>query len=202
MSVATAQGFVSPRSDEFLRELRDAFVEPKEKPLMSALAERFKIPIRTVYARAASERWHELRAARIQREEAQAGIGALVEQAAARTDKNLVQGFSDAIILALETITAVVVQISEQDTAPGTKINQLNTASFGILNLANSSKAIGLVSFERNLEKLGKEDNGRWNPSLLSQINLTINGMAAKVEQEAKAKAEKSTPEQPTVDLS
>src|SRR5689334_14174407 len=107
---ATAHRFVSPRSDEFLKELRDAFVEAEEKPTFSSLAERFKMPIRTIYARAASERWHELRAARVQRVEQAAGVGALIEQAAARTDKNLVQGFSDAILLSLETITTILVQ--------------------------------------------------------------------------------------------
>src|SRR5262245_49985290 len=175
MGNATVGLFKSPMSDEKLRELRDSFVEAEERPEFKTLAERFNMPLRTVYRRASEEKWIELRTARIQAKEATANATSLVELASKRTDAKLMQGFSDILLSMLEKLVQLVAEVGDSTNAVSTRAQTLNTISFSVLNLANSSKAVGLVSFERNLAALGKEANGKWNPETLRELNLTIN---------------------------
>lgn len=171
--------FAPTRDPELYSELRKAFVEGTPKPTFKELSERFGVPDRTISWRAADEQWNELRAAHMQQQQANGDALSLINQAVSRTDVRLIRAFSDTCILALENLARIMQEI-DPNLKPSTRISIIKDASFGFLNLASGSKSVGLVSVERNLEKLGKEDNGRWNPQMLSQINLTIQNLQAK----------------------
>lgn len=182
-SIPTSKGFVSARSPETLASLRSAFVDADEKPTFKELSERFGIPLNTIYARSADERWQEQREARLQAAQVDAGTLALLATAGERTNARLIQGFSDAILLTLEKLQVITREIGDSQKSPTTKASTVGSITFSLLNLANSCKAIGIVSFDRNLEKLGKEGNNKWNPQMLHQINVTIGELKTKAEQ-------------------
>lgn len=178
--------FVSPRTQEENENLRRDFVEAAQRPLLRELAEKHKIPLGTVARRCSEEKWHEARAAFHAKADADADARALVIQAMDRTSLPVMRAFVDVLVIGLEGLGRAVAELGD-DLKASTRLQAINTASFAFQNFANGAKAVGLVSFDRNLAALGKEDNGRWNPQMLHQLNVTVQNITKEAEA-AKAK--------------
>lgn len=170
--------FVSPRTPETLENLRKSFVDADEKPAMSELAEKFGIPISTIYRRASEEQWNEQRAARLERLNTECDAKEIIVRAASRTDSTLMRAFTDTVLVGLQRLTAAIQRIPE-DQASSTQIETINSSSFAFKNFADGCRSLGIGSFAKELGKLGKEDNGRWDPKMLQQINIQVGAMAA-----------------------
>ncbi len=173
--------FVPARDAETYENLRRSFVDADQKPKMSELAEKFNIPIGTVYRRASEEQWNEQRAARLQKLELEGDAKALIVSAANRVDATVMRAFSEVVLVSLQALTVAIQRIPE-DQAASTQVQTISGASFAFLNLANGCKALGIVGFAKELGQLGKEANGRWNPEMLQQINVTVQNLQAQAE--------------------
>ena len=180
-----AKAILAPRDKAELENVRKAFIERSQRPTYNELAGEFGIPHSTIGKYAAQESWIALRAERLEKKVVASDALATIDEAI-RVDKTLTRGFSDGVILVLEKVKEAINSVADER-APQTKLQAYNTASFTLLNLSNTCKNIGLVALGKKLDDAGKEDNGRWNPQLLNNINLTINGLREKAAQEVKA---------------
>jgi len=165
--------------------LRQSYIERETRPTYEELAEEFSIPLSTIKGYASSESWVAMRLAHQERlAEKSDALGIVLR--ATKIDQRVVEKFADAIISIIEKLTRTAQDIDDTR-APATRAQTINTLSFAVNNLANASKTLGIIGMPKELSGIGKEDNGRWNPQLLSQINVTVQNLAAA------AKAEQPT---------
>lgn len=176
---------LAPRDQAEMEKVRRAFIDRPHRPTYEELAGEFGVPKPTIGKYAAQESWIALRAERLENKVVASDALATIDEAI-RVDKTLTRSFSDGVILVLERVKEAVNSVDDER-APQTKLQAYNTASFTLQNLANTCKAMGLVGFGKKLDEAGKEDNGRWNPQLLNNINLTINGLREKAAKEVPA---------------
>ena len=177
-----AKAILAPRDKAELENVRKAFIERAQRPTYNELAGEFGIPHSTIGKYAAQESWIALRAERLEKKLVASDALATIDEAI-RVDSTLTRSFSDGVILVLEKVKETINGVDE-DRAPQTKLQAYNTASFTLLNLSNTCKNLGLVALGKKLDDAGKEQNGRWNPQLLNNINLTINGLREKAKAE------------------
>lgn len=163
-----------------LKQLREAFVQREQKPTQAELAEEFAIPMGTIARIAADESWTSMRAAYLEHKSQEADAAGILIQAV-KIDRRVITLFSDTAIVMLTQLTMAVQSIPE-DRAISTKVEIINTASFALKNLADACKTVGILGLAKTLDAAGKEDNGRWNPQMLSQINLTVQNLVGKAQ--------------------
>lgn len=178
-----------------LREtLRAAFIDRETRPTYEDMSKEFNVPLNTVKNWAASENWQKMRLS-AQEKLAEKSDALAIMLRAVKIDQRVVEAFANVVLLGFEQMSRVLLDIKPENAA-SSRAQTINTVMFAAKNAADGCKTMGLVGLPKELAGAGKEDNGRWNPGLLSQINLTINGMAAKVDAEQKAAGQKSTPAQ------
>lgn len=178
------------------KELRDAFVKRPERPTLTSLSAEFAVQLPTISKCCAEQGWHSLRAAHLDAELRRAdAAGVLLE--AVKIDRSIVRSVADLALVALEKIKAAVESIDDAR-APQTKLDALNTAGFAAWNFCKSLREAGVLGLPAGLATAGKEDNGRWNPAMLQNINLTVQTLVSQAkgaaEQAAPAKVESVTP--------
>lgn len=168
-----------PLTMEQRENLRRMFCESDERPSFAELSEKTGIGIRTIHHRASVDGWLEQRAAHMDRKHLAARAEGLVAEAASRVNQPLIDNFASAALALLERVTLEMLRLTDE-TKPSSNVQVLSSASFVLLNTANACKALGLVGLPKALADVGKEANGRWNPQMLSQLNVTIQNMTEK----------------------
>jgi hypothetical protein len=104
---------------------------------------------------------------------------------AVQVDRTIIRAMRDLALVGFEKIKTVMesVDVGAGDTkkqrSPQAKLDAINTASFAAANFCRALKDVGIVGLPKGLSQEGKEGNGRWNPQMLSQINLTVQNLTA-----------------------
>jgi hypothetical protein len=167
-----------------LAPVRRAFIERRERMTYKELSEEFKVPLGTICNAAADQSWPAMRsdylAAKLVECDAQSALLAAVQ-----TDKSLLRKFTSVALSALDKLALTIDSINV-DRAANTNASALNTCSFAYLNFARGLSDAGILGISKTLNASGKEDNGRWNPQMLSQINVTVQNLAAQAEKAEK----------------
>ncbi len=169
---------------DVVENVRKAFVERDVRPMYTSLSEEFSVPASTIQHWAAQGAWLEARAAHLQKLEKQSRAADIVLTAAKRADERIMRAFSDVIIIGLEKLSFALAQIPEKQAA-STQAQTINTCSFAAKNFSEVCRTLGIVGFSKALDQEGKEANGRWNPDMLQQINVTVQNMTDKAAQPA-----------------
>lgn len=170
------------------KPLRDAFVTRSPRPTYQELSEEFNLPLGSIGTCAAEEAWTSLRAQYLETKLKEADAsGVLLE--AIKIDRTLIRAVADLALVALNRIKHEVERLTDER-APTTNIEVLNTAGFAAANFTRALKDSGIVGLPKGMAADGKEANGRWNPEMLQQINVTVQNLTA---QQAATKAEPQT---------
>lgn len=116
---------------------------------------------------------------------------------AVKTDAKMLESFSDFALAAFSKLTRLLMDIDDKR-AVSSRATVINTLTFAALNLCNSAKALGIVGVPKGLADAGKEDNGKWNPQFLVQINNTMQELQARKSAAAPAEPVETTAKPPT----
>jgi hypothetical protein len=135
-----------------------------------------------------------LRAAYFERQLAKADASAVI-LAAVNADRTITSGFLSFAVVTIARLSQIVESVDESR-APATKADAINTCTFAARNLAESLRSIGIMGIARTLDR-AKEDNGRWNPGMLNQINVVVQGLQGQGAQSAPAVEVASGPAEP-----
>jgi hypothetical protein len=178
MSNPTCNPSALPARIRDWQPLRDAFIKRSPRPTYGELSTEFGIPHGTIGVCAAEEAWPALRSAYLdkQLEEADAKSALL---AAVSGDRTVTRKFLNLAIVALDKLTQTVERMDDGKSA-STNAQTVNTCMFAAANLAKALHEVGIVGISKTLNQVGKEDNGRWDPKLLTQINVTVQNLQDK----------------------
>ncbi len=157
--------------------LRDAFVTRSPRPSYAELSAEFSVPAPTISICASEEAWTSLRAEYLEKRLREAdAAGVLLE--AIKIDRTLIRAVSDLALVAFMEIKREVERLTEAVRAPATNLEALNTAGFACANFTRALKDCGVIGLPKGMGE-GKEANGRWNPEMLQQINVTVQNLTA-----------------------
>lgn len=160
--------------------LRETFITRANRPTYDELAEEFGVNPSTCKNWAADESWVTLRVAHQEKlAEKSDALGIVLK--ATQIDRRLVESCSDAVLRGFQSVSRIYDQL-DMDRAPSTNAQTVNTLSFATKNLAESCKLIGIVGLPKGLADDGKEANGRWNPQMLHQLNVTVQNITKEAE--------------------
>lgn len=184
------------------QRLRDAFVQRPARPTYTELSAEFSVPLPTISVCASEEGWTSLRAQYLESRLKEADAASILLEAI-KIDRSLIRSVSDLALVALSAIKRTVERLDETR-APSTNLEALNTAGFATANFTRALKDCGVVGLPKGMAD-GKEENGRWNPQMLSQINVTVQNLAAQAAKGAEdippAASSIPKPVGPTVDV-
>ena len=97
---------------------------------------------------------------------------------AVKADRTIITGYASFAVVTIARLTAIVEGVDDKK-ASATQAEAINTCTFAAKNLADSLKSLGIIGIAKTLDVEGKENNGRWNPGVLSQINLTVQNLVS-----------------------
>lgn len=172
---------------EILSEMRKAFVERKDRPTYEDLAKEFNVPFGTVAYHGAGECWPVLRNEYYDTQLRQADAKAIVLEVV-RGDHVITKRYLSLAIASLEKMETTVARLAEEKSA-STNAQTLNTVMFAAKNLSDALHNVGVIGAGKILKQAGKEDNGRWNPEMLHQLNVTVQNVIAGQQQPTPAAA-------------
>jgi len=155
--------------------VREAFVTRSPRPTLEQLSTEFAVSKSGVHLCMNDEGWASLRANRLDAELARADANGIILEAV-KIDRSLVRETADLCLVGLQRIKEAVGRAEELKSPQG-RANCLNTLSFATVNFCKALHEMGIVGVSKTLNAAGKEDNGRWNPQMLNQINLTISDL-------------------------
>ena len=158
-------------------KVRDAFVRRPERPTYAELAVEFDLNENRIKRCAADEGWTARRAAYLEEQLRVCDAGQVL-LAAVKVDGAIVHSFSDLALLTTQQLKEIVTSI-DPERAPQSRADTVNTCMFALCNLARALKEVGVVGIPKGLADGAQKDNGRWNPAMLAQINLTIQNLTA-----------------------
>lgn len=156
--------------------VRTAYVERATRPTYVELEEEFGVLQNTIARCASEEGWPSLRAAFLERKVKESDAHEVI-LAACQVDRQVVRSVANFALVTIARCTTAVELVDEKK-APATKLSAYNTASFAVKNVCDALRAAGIVGLPKGLADNGKMDNGRWDPGMLQQINLTVNAIA------------------------
>ncbi len=158
-------------------KMRETFIERALLPSYDELAEEFSVPISTVRKYASQEGWPGMRVAHQDRQIAESEAkGAVL--AVLKGDHTVSRKYLNLAIVTLDKLTLTVERLDDKR-AESTNAQTINTCMFAAANLAKALHEVGIIGITKTLNGVGKEDNGRWNPQMLQQINLTVQNLTA-----------------------
>lgn len=162
--------------------LRDAFVQRSPRPTYQELSEEFNVPFGSIGVCANEEAWTSLRAQYLESRLKEAdAAGVLLE--AIKIDRTLIRAVSDLALVALSRLKHEIERLTDEK-APSTNVEVLNTCSFAAANFTRALKDTGVIGLPKGMSAEGKELNGRWNPEMLQQINVTVQNLTAQTKGE------------------
>jgi len=155
---------------------RRRFIDSTEVMTYEQLGDEIGVTGARVGQVANAEGWSMLRAkkldAMLRTNDAQIAL-----LAAAKTDGVLMQKFGNVATDMLDQIAACLQAVQSKKVAPNTRMNTINTASFALGNLARALKEVGVVGLPKVLKDAAGEANGRWNPQMLTALNVTVQNL-------------------------
>lgn len=157
--------------------LRDAYVQRTTRPTYDELAVEYAVPAPAIGRCASDEGWPALRARYLDSQLVAADASGVL-LAAVRADRTILTGVTSMAIVTIASLTRCVESIDDER-APQTKAQALNTCTFALKNLTDALKNVGLIGVAKTLDDEGKSANGRWDPKMLTQINVTMQGLVA-----------------------
>lgn len=174
--------------------LRQAFIERSPRPTYTELGEEFGITTSAVGKCSNEENWPALREAALERKLQKCDAQSVLLEAV-QVDRTFIRKFANLGFVTLDKLTSTVESIQDARAAQ-TKAQALHTCMFAAFNLAKSLHEAGIIGVSKTLDMAGKEDNGRWNPGLLQQINVTVQNLTDKA-REAGVVLPTSAPDSP-----
>jgi len=157
--------------------MRLAYVEREIKPTLDELSEEFGGSVARISKVSVDESWGIARADRIEKRLLAAEAGQIILKAVSG-DQSLSDAAKNTALIVLRQLGELAERL-DQTKADSTRADVLNNISFALSNTCNALKTMGVVGISKTLNDAGKEDNGRWNPQMLSQINLTVQNLVA-----------------------
>lgn len=155
--------------------LRKAFIERPERAAYAELGAEFNVSEVRIRRAACDEGWATLRAAHLEAR-LKEGDAAVAILQAAKVDGAVIRAFGDVALEVIRKVHEVVQQV-ESKKSVNTRANTLNTCSFTLSNLANALHRIGVVGLPKQLKDAAGEANGRWNPQMLTALNVTVQNL-------------------------
>ncbi len=168
---------ISPQRGVEWQPLRDAFVQRSPRPTYAELSAEFNVPLSTVGQCANEEAWASMRAQHLEAQ-LRAADASTVLLEAIKIDRTLIRTLADLALVALQKLKHEVERLTDEK-APSTNVEVLNTCSFAAANFTRALKDVGIVGLPKGMTAEGKEANGRWNPEMLQQINVTVQNLQA-----------------------
>ena len=171
---------VLPATADRKAVLRESFVTRLERPTYEELCSEFGVNVNTCKGWAADESWVALRIAHQEKlAEKSDALGVVLK--ASQIDRRSIESCADAVLRGFQAVSRLYDQM-DFTRAASTNASVVNTLSFATKNLADACKVAGIIGAAKILADAGKEDNGRWNPQMLSQLNVTIQNMTAEAQ--------------------
>ncbi len=183
---------LTPVDPAKVEKMRLAFIERSLLPSYAELAVEFTCPEPTVRKYAAQEGWPGMRSNYLDKQLESANAKSTL-LAAVKNDTIVNRKYLNLAIVALDKLTLTLERVSD-DKSPSTNAQTVNTCMFAAQNLARALHEVGIVGISKTLDSAGKEANGRWNPEMLQQINVTVQNMTDKSKAEP-TPAEPAAPE-------
>ena len=152
--------------------LREHFITATDRPTYEQLSEEFGVGASSIKNWAADESWVALRIAHQEKQCQQSDALGVVLKASV-IDRRAIESCSDAVLRGFQAISRIYDQINF-DRAATTNSTVVNTLTFATKNLSEACWRVGIIGLPKGLADAGKSDNGRWNPELLQQINITV----------------------------
>jgi len=167
-----------------LEKARSLYIESADRLTYKEVGERLGIPLSTICNAAADQSWPVLRSSYLDTKlkECDAKTAIL---AAVQSDRALMTKFVAVALAGLDKIATAIDSVLE-DRAAQTQGQALNTLSFAYVNFARGLHEVGILGISKTLGAEGKEANGRWNPEMLQQINVTVQNLTAQQTGDAK----------------
>lgn len=172
---------------------RKAFVERVPRPTYDDIALEFGCSAGSLARFSSEDGWPAMRAQYMERQLATAEASqALLEVVSG--DRAVQTRITSFVLVTLERLTACVESI-EDDKAPATKANVMNTCTFALANITASLKNMGMNGLGKALDKAGK-DAGKegWTPGMMQQINLTVQTLTQQAAAGAAGKGDSPPP--------
>lgn len=167
-----------PRRNIDWQPLREAYVQRPSRPSYDDLSTEFAVDVQAIYRASADEGWPALRNAWLE-SQAKAADATEIILAAVKGDRAVSQAYLSLALVTLSRLQRVIESIPD-DRAASTQTDIMSNAMFAARNLADALKSVGIIGIARAMNGAGKEDNGRWNPEMLQQINVTVQQLTAK----------------------
>ena len=163
--------------------LRQAFITRPERSAYADLGKEFNISEDRIKRAACDEGWATLRAAYLEQQLKQ-GDAAVALLRAAKMDSAVMNQFTNLALESISKLQEIVAQVDSKKSV-NTRANTLNTVSFAMANIARSLKEVGVVGIPKALKDSAGVDsgNGRWNPAMLSALNVTVQNIVASQDQ-------------------
>lgn len=169
-----------------LEKARALFVESGSRLTYKEVGERYSVPLGTICNAAADESWPAMRSAHLEAKLRECDAKSAI-LTAVQSDRALMTKFTSVALAGLDKIATAIESVQE-DRAAQTQAQALNTLSFAYVNFARGLHEVGILGISKTLNADGKEANGRWNPEMLQQINVTVQNLTAQQAAEPKGK--------------
>jgi len=158
--------------------LRQAFIERPERATYAELGREFNISEERIKRAAADEGWSVLRAGHLEAQ-LRSGDAAVALLRAAKADSAVTHAVSNLAMEVIQQLHEVVARAATASKSENTTGNTLNTVTFALKNLTGALKEVGVVGVPKALRESAGVDsgNGRWNPSMLASLNVTVQNM-------------------------
>lgn len=169
---------IVPRKTVDWQPVREAFVRRPTRATYDELSVEFAVSPAAVARVAADEGWTALRA-RYLESQIQASDAAEIVLNMARGDRTITTAYLSLAIVVLATLQGVAETVRNSENAPSTKADALNTCAFAAKNMADALRSVGIIGAGKVLGDGAQKENGRWNPEMLQQINVTVQNLTA-----------------------
>ena len=164
--------FTAERDPSFLQRAKQAFIEREEKPTYQSLSDEFDVPLSTIGRASVDENWVSLRAADIERKALENKATQIVLSAANTVNQPIMNAAQNAVLLALQKIALIFSDIDDER-APSTRAQTVNTLSFAFKNICDGCKSMGIGSLPKKFAELSEGGAG-WSTGLMQQINVHV----------------------------
>lgn len=163
--------------------IRLAYISDVPRPTFSALGERFGTSHVAVLRVASEENWAQLREEKQTESLKAADVANILGKSL--KEVHAAPGMLGEVAIALfsELIQALK-EVPKSIPNLRARIDALNTCSFALKNSADALEKAGVFGLaeimKKNAEEIGGVNgHGKWDKSLLSQINITVQNMTA-----------------------
>jgi len=179
-------------------EIRNAYIEREIQPSLESLAAEFGPSMQKISRVSTAESWPLMRAARLEKlvDAAETSIALAHAVAGDRSIQSAAKTAALGILRELGALSEELAEERSKEVDPKAKkkgdrarAGTLNDMSFALANVSKTMRDLGITGVAAKLDGIGagKGAGGKagagaaWSPTMLSQINVTLQGMQATV---------------------